>query len=58
MRWYRWTVVVVGHETGNRTRMGFVRFRHEHRAQEWCRRLNAEGNLVGVDLTHWEPERI
>lgn len=56
-RWYRWSVVIVGQESGYRTpTISFIRFRHERQAQDWCREMNRTSAHMG--LTKYEPERI
>jgi hypothetical protein len=45
LRWYRWTVVIVGRESGSVSPpLDFVRFRHRRRAEEWCASLNKRGS--------------
>lgn len=41
MRWFRWSVVIVGQQSG--LRIGpllWCRFRHERQARVWCRLMN------------------
>jgi hypothetical protein len=55
LRWYRWTVVIVGRESGSVSPpLDFVRFRHRRQAEEWCAILNEAGS----DLTCFTPRRI
>lgn len=54
LRWYRWTVIVVGRESGNRsTPLTFVRFRRRRQAVEWCVTANASMAHAN-DLTYFE----
>jgi hypothetical protein len=55
LRWYRWSVVIVGNESGNRRTLSFVRYRHRHQAEAFCRRANAQSPS---DLTYFEPVEI
>jgi hypothetical protein len=55
-RWYRWTVVIVGAESGSVSPpMRFIRFRRFEQAQAWCHAMNANDPF---DLTRWEPIAI
>jgi len=49
----RWTVVIVGRESGTRTTFTAVRFRSYDEAAAWCVRMNARSPWN--DLTYWEP---
>ncbi len=53
---YRWTVVIVGEESGNETPLPFVRFRMLDNALEWVRKMNERTD--GVPLAHYEVRRV
>jgi len=54
VRWYRWTVVIVGRESGRRVGpLMFVRFRHRRQAIAWCNKANAAADRVD-GLTYFE----
>lgn len=55
-RWYRWRIVIIGLESGNRTPLPFVRFRDEYQAQTWVARMNqAHSALSGLTEYGYEP---
>lgn len=58
MSWWwkrrRWTVAIVGQESGLVTRLTFVRFRHEADAQLWVGHMNAR---YGDGLTCYRVEK-
>lgn len=59
--WHRWTIVIVGRESGNRTTLPFVRFRNRDQADIWCIAMNLTTRAVSeVDqpLTYFTPEEI
>lgn len=59
LRWYRWTVVIVGTESGNETVLPFLRFRHRRQAEEWCDRMNSTHSGFGPDgSTYYEAAAI
>lgn len=59
LRWYRWSVIIVGIESRHRSALPFIRFRHEHQAREWCRRMNEATNAHDDNpLTFYTPEPL
>lgn len=59
LRWYRFTVVIVGRESGNRSPLPFVRFRHLHEAEDWCNQMNESHTGYGPDgSTYFEAVEI
>jgi hypothetical protein len=58
-RWYRYQVVIVGQESGNRTALPWLRFRHAVDADRWCDRMNiAHGDHGPWPLTKYVYEEI
>lgn len=58
-RWYRWTMVIVGEESGHVSSLPFLRFRHFRDAVDKCAGMNARH--VGRDAggaTHFEVREI
>lgn len=48
LRWWRYSVAIVGQESGNVTpALGFVRFRHQWQAQRWVDIANVEISTYG-----------
>ncbi len=60
IRWpwrYRYQVVIIGTESGNRTSLPFVRFRDYHKAHRWCARMNMDHASID-GLTYYNVEEI
>jgi hypothetical protein len=60
-RWplpYRYQVVIVGRESGNRSPLSFVQFRSLQAAMAWCIAQNERANSTGGNLTYYEWEKI
>lgn len=57
-KWYRWRVVIVGRESGRRTPLPFLRWRHYVEARKWCIEQNSKNNGRPGNLTYYEVERI
>lgn len=58
-RWfgrYRYEAVIVGEESGNVTRLEFVRFRTEEAAQAWVAQMNRDE--ATTFSTHYEYREI
>lgn len=68
MRWYRYTVVLVGLESGTVSLpLDAIRFRHLSDAQAWCDQMNDPDNdrhahpylsKATAGLTQWQPITI
>lgn len=58
LRWYRWTIVIVGRESGNRTQLTFLQYRRHAKALAFCIRMNDAYDSDGGSSIYYEVEKL